>query len=250
MRIAVVGGTGTLGRLVIVELRRRGHDVRVLSRSSPDWPVDLRTGAGLADAVGGCDAVVDASNDDSKQAAQTLVDGVKRLLAAEAAAGVGHHVCVSIVGCESVQAKYFATKVAQELAVKDGPVCWSIVRATQFHELVSRSFEQASRWGIVPLPRVRVQPVACEEVAVTVADVAEGEPLRGQLQVAGPQIEDVRALARSWAKVTGRRLVALPILLPGRLGRALRGGALTAEHPDVSGRTAFVGWLAATHSAQ
>jgi uncharacterized protein YbjT (DUF2867 family) len=98
MRVAIVGGTGMLGRQVAQELRARGHQVRTLSRHSPD----LTTGEGLDVALAGCDVVVDASNDASKRAAETLVEGTRRLLAAEERAGVGHHVGVSIVGCECV----------------------------------------------------------------------------------------------------------------------------------------------------
>ena len=136
MRIAIAGGTGTLGSLVAAELGRRGHEIRVLRRSAPEYRVDLATGSGLADALAGCDVVVDASNNSSRHAAQILVDGSRRLLAAERAAGVGHHVCVSIVGCERVPMGYFQVKAEQEQVVEQGPVPWSMVRATQFHEYV------------------------------------------------------------------------------------------------------------------
>jgi uncharacterized protein YbjT (DUF2867 family) len=153
LRIAVAGGTGTLGRRVTEELRSRGHDVRVLSRRSPDYPVDLTTGDGLAAAVAGCDVVVDVSNDASKHAARTLVDGSRRLLAAGQAAGVGHHVAVSIVGCDRVPMGYFRAKLEQERVVERGPVPWSLVRATQFHELVAATLAPAARWRVLPVPR-------------------------------------------------------------------------------------------------
>jgi uncharacterized protein YbjT (DUF2867 family) len=112
MRIAIVGGTGTLGRHVSTELRSRGHEIRVLSRTSPEYRVDLLTGAGLEPALSGCDVVVDASNA-SRKAAAVLVGGTRRLLAAEQAAGVGHHVCVSIVGCDQVPMGYYRVKTEQ-----------------------------------------------------------------------------------------------------------------------------------------
>lgn len=129
------------------ELRSRGHDVRVLSRSSPEYRVDLTTGEGLAEALAGCDAVVDASNSQSsaKQAARTLVEGSRRLLAAEEAAGVGHHVCVSIVGCDQLPMGYFKVKADQEAVVEHGPVPWTVVRATQFHELMDMAFTAGAR---------------------------------------------------------------------------------------------------------
>ena len=245
MRIAIAGGTGTLGRYVAAELRSRGHDVRVLSRKSPDYPVDLITGEGLEAALEGCDVVVDATNDQSKHAERTLVDGARRLLAAEDHAGVGHHICVSIVGCDEVPMGYFQLKVQQEQVVENGPVPWSIVRATQFHELiVSTIAPTADKMRMVPVPHARLQTVAAVEVAAVIADVAEGAPTRSRLEVAGPEVADARALARSWRSITGRRAMLVPIPLPGKLGRALRSGVLTAERPDVVGTTPFASWLA------
>src|SRR4029077_15621293 len=127
MRIAIVGGKGTLGRHVTAELARGGHEVGLLSRSG-EYQVDLSTGAGLAAALAGCDAVVDASNA-QKNARAVLVDGSRRLLAAAAEAGGAHHVCVSIVGCDQVPMGYYKVKTEQEQTVTDGPVPWSIVQA-------------------------------------------------------------------------------------------------------------------------
>lgn len=129
MRIAIAGGTGTLGRRVAEELRSRGHDVRVLSRSSAEYRVDLTTGEGLGAALEGCHVVIDATNNSSRDAAQTLVAGSRRLLEAERAAGVRHHVGMSIVGCEKVPMGYFQVKAEQERVVEQGPVPWSLVRA-------------------------------------------------------------------------------------------------------------------------
>ncbi|BCB79130.1 hypothetical protein Pflav_055400 [Phytohabitans flavus] len=178
MRIAVTGGTGTLGRHVVDELRSRGHEVRVLSRKSPDHPVDLTTGEGLEAALTGCAVVVDATNS-NKNAAAVLVEGSRRLLAAEAAAGVAHHVCVSIVGCDRVPLSYFRVKAEQEGVVADGPVPWTTVRITQFHELVAATLAPAGRWRLLPVPRARLRTVAVADAARAVADVAEGRRARG-----------------------------------------------------------------------
>jgi len=245
MRIAIAGGTGTLGRPVAEALRSRGHEVRVLSRRGPEHRVDVTTGEGLAEALEGVDVVVDATNDSSKHAADTLVEGSRRLLAAEEVAGVGHHVCVSIVGCELVPARYFRIKAEQERVVEEGPQPWSIVRATQFHELVDMALAPTARKHLMPVPRVPLQTVASTEVARVVADVAEGAPRRGRVEVVGPEVVDARALARTWRSTTGRRALLLPLPLPGRMGRALRAGALIAERPDVRGTTPFATWLAA-----
>ena len=245
MRIAIAGGTGTLGRPVAEALRSRGHEVRVLSRRGPEYRVDVTTGEGLAEALEGVDVVVDATNDSSKHAADTLVEGSRRLLAAEEVAGVGHHVCVSIVGCELVPARYLRIKAEQERVVEEGPQPWSIVRATQFHELVDMALAPTARKHLMPVPRVPLQTVASTEVARVVADVAEGAPRRGRVEVVGPEVVDARELARTWRSTTGRRALLLPLPLPGRMGRALRAGALIAERPDVRGTTPFATWLAA-----
>src|SRR5215831_3916487 len=126
MTIAIVGGTGTLGRKVAAELESRGHKVRPLSRHAPEYRVDLATGDGLGPALAGCDVVVDASNSSARKPAGTLVDGSRRLLEAEAAADVKHHVCVSIVGCDQVPMSYFRVKADQERVVSQGAVPWSI----------------------------------------------------------------------------------------------------------------------------
>src|SRR5215472_10316288 len=209
MRVAIAGGTGTLGSLVAAELARRGHEVRVLSRSAPEYRVDLATGSGLADALAGCDVVVDASNNSSRHAAKVLVAGTQRLLEAEQAAGVRHHVCISIVGCEQAPMGYYRVKTEQEQVATHGPVPCSVVRATQFHELVLGALTAGRRWGVLPVPRAKVQPIACAEVAAVVAGVAEGAPRPGPLQVAGPQVTDARDLARTWRSVTGRRTVLI-----------------------------------------
>jgi uncharacterized protein YbjT (DUF2867 family) len=243
MHIAVVGGTGTLGRLVTAELRRRGHEARVLSRSSPDFPVDLASGRGLASALAGCGVVVDASNN-QRQARQIMVEGSARLLAAEEQAGVGHHVCISIVGCDRVSMGYYRVKVDQEKVVAQGPVPWTIVRATQFHELVAGLFTAAARYRVLPAPAIPMQPVAAADVARVLADAAESDPSGGRISVAGPQVDSVRELARAWLSASGRSAVLLPVPLAGSRGRALRAGALTAANADVTGVITFADWLA------
>jgi uncharacterized protein YbjT (DUF2867 family) len=250
MKIAIIGGTGTLGRHVVSELRARGHEVRALSRNAPDYPVDLTTGTGLDEALSGCEVVVDASNNSSKTAAETLVQGSRRLLAASQAAGVAHHVCVSIVGCERVPIGYFRVKAEQETVVERGQLPWTLVRATQFHGYVASMFGATARMRALPAPRAVLQPVAAAEVARVVADAAERAPLRGRIEVAGPEVASVRDLAKAWRRETGSRAALVPFPLPGKLGRALRGGALTSERPDVRGSVTFADWLREPEMAQ
>jgi uncharacterized protein YbjT (DUF2867 family) len=245
MRIAIVGGTGTLGRHVVTELTGRGHDVRALSRNG-EYRVDLTTGEGLSKALDGCAAVVDASNAASaKRAVQVLVEGSRRLLAAEQQAGVGHHVCVSIVGCDRVSMGYYKVKVDQEHVVEHGPVPWSIVQATQFHELVATALAAAAKFKVLPVPRMQLQTIAAAEVAQAVADVAERAAVNGRVQVAGPQVNTARDLALTWRRITGRRALLVPVPVPGKLGRALRDGGLTAGRSDIRGTVSFSDWLGA-----
>jgi uncharacterized protein YbjT (DUF2867 family) len=246
MRIAILGGTGTLGSYITTELAARGHDVRALSRRSTQYPVDLTSGQGLAAALEGCDVAIDASNASApRQAKQVLVDGSRRLLAAEETTGVRHHVGISIAGCERVPVAYYRVKMEQEHVISTGPVPWTLVRATQFHELVDMALTAAARWRILPIPTARFQTVAAAEVARAVADAAEREPRSERIQVAGPEVVTAADLARTWLSVTGRRAVRLPVPVPGKLGRALRTGALTAEDADVLGTETFADWLAA-----
>ncbi len=243
MRIAIVGGAGTLGRHITAALAERGHDVRVLSRSSATFPVDLSTGAGLTAALAGCSAVVDASNS-QRRSRQVLVDGSRRLLAAEQRAGVGHHVCISIVGCDEVPVGYYRVKTAQEQVVQQGPVPWTIVRATQFHELAASLFAASARYRVLPAPHVPVQPVAAAEVGSAVATVAEGDPGGGRIQVVGPEVSNIAELARTWRSVTGRRATLVRVPLPGRVGHQLLAGALTTSRAEFVGTIMFHDWLA------
>ncbi len=242
--IAVVGGTGTLGRLVVAELQAAGADVRVLSRSAPQFPVDLTTGAGLAAALAGCDVVVDASNGSPRAPRAVLVDGAGRLVTAAAEAGVGHLVLASIVGVDGVPARYQQAKVAQEEVVRAGAVPWSIVRATQFHELVDAALSALARFRVLPRMRAPLQPVAAAEAAAQVAAVALGGPTFATRNVAGPQTLPISALARQWAARRGVRGVAVPLPLGPAVRKALRAGALTCEDPDVTGEVTFETWLA------
>jgi uncharacterized protein YbjT (DUF2867 family) len=239
VKIAVVGGTGLLGHQVAKTLRDRGHAVRVLSRRSEDGGVDLISGAGLAEALRGQDVVVNASNDNSANAAAVLCDGTRRLAEIGKTAGVGHHVCVSIVGCEKVPLSYFKIKAEQEEIVRKSDLPWTIVRATQFHEFIGKTLSSFTVCGLLPLPRAKLQPVASIEVAQLVADTSESPGRRDRIQITGPEIADIRDLARQWRARTGRGPLIVPIPLLGAAARSLRVGALTEGRPDVMGKMSF-----------
>jgi uncharacterized protein YbjT (DUF2867 family) len=256
VNIAVPGGTGTLGRAVVEELVRRGHDVRVLSRRPPCRPqpgsthhaVDVATGAGLEDALAGVDAVVDATNTpgSGRKATPLLVDGTRRLLAAEAQAHVGHHVAISIVGIDTVPLSYYRAKLAQEQVVQEGPVPWSIVRATQFHDLLDWIFATTARARIVPAMSFPLAPVDPRVVAAVLASAAEAGPGGRLAPVGGPEAAPLGALARAWARAREQRVLALALPLPRGMGRALRAGALVPGAEAITGGPTFGEWLRGT----
>jgi uncharacterized protein YbjT (DUF2867 family) len=250
LKVAVVGGTGTLGKMVVRELVGRGDEVRVLSRSEANGlpegathrRVDLASGEGLGDALTGVECVVEAANS-RKRAQEVLVEGTTRLLEAEAAAGVRHHVAVSIVGCDRVPMAYYSAKVAQEEAVVAGSVPWSLLRATQFHQLLDWAFAGAARFGVVPTGSARIQPIDPVVVAQQLAEAVHADPIGRLPDVAGPELRTLGELARTWRSARGRPRLPLRIPMVGRAGRALRSGGLCDSGAAVSCRT-FAEWLA------
>ena len=246
--VAVVGGTGTIGAPVVAALLARGAAVRVLTRNRADVPagaehrlVDLTSGAGLADALAGADAVVDAVNS-TRKPKQTLVEGTGHLLEAGAAAGVRHHVTISIVGIEHIPSSYYRHKIAQERAVEGGPVPWSILRATQFHQLLDMAFRYASRVGVRPTGAGKLQPVDPPVVAARLADLAIGAPAGRLPDIAGPRIATISDLSRAWASARGSRRVPLRIPSWGKPGKAFAGGELCAPDGAAGGKD-FEEWL-------
>ena len=188
MKIVVIGGTGLIGSGVVTTLREHGHEA---VPASPRLGVNTITGAGLAGALEGAAVVVDLSNSPSFEDAAVLAffeTSTRNLLAAEAAAGVGHHVALSIVGIDrSPDNGYFRAKIAQEHLIEAGPIPWSIVRATQFYEFVGGIADSATSGNEVHMAPVAFQPIAATDVARLVAGVAENPPLHGRLEIAGPE---------------------------------------------------------------
>lgn len=240
MITAVIGGSGRLGSAVAAVLKRRGHDVRALSRSSPEHPVDLATGAGLDAALAGAEAVVNAANDPR---GGDLKSWTERLLVAESAAGVRHHVEIGVVGADRVPLGYYRAKSAQEQVVRAGPVPWTIVRSTQFHEFVAQALASAADKHVLPGGRVPMEPVAAADLARAVAEISEGNPRYDVVTVAGPGVEQLGELTRAWKRKTGARALVIPVPGVHRTTRALRSGALTAERVDVRGKESFATWL-------
>ncbi len=246
MKIAVSGATGTIGTPVADALVAAGHEVRALSRSAPRYAVDLTTGDGLAEALDGCDVLVDASNGGPARepAEAVLIDGGRRLLAAARDAGIKHHVCISIVGVEKVPLPYYRVKVEQERLVEASGIPYTILRATQFHQLLIQLFESAARFRVIPGGSSKLQPCDPREAAAVIAELAAGEPRGGRVNFTGPHVLTLRELARDWRGLTGSHVFVSPTPIPGKLGKALRGGALTHLRPDHQGRMGFGEWLA------
>ncbi|MFC8528427.1 SDR family oxidoreductase [Nocardia sp. NPDC057227] len=241
MRIAVAGGTGTVGKPVVEVLRERGHEAVVLARSTG---VDLRTGAGLD--LTGVDAVIDLTSlvTRSAPAATEFFEQVTaNLHRAEQAAGVRHHVLLGIVGSDAVPFGYYTGKMAQERAVERGPVPWTLLRATQFHEFAGQPQGGVRVGPLTLVPAMRVNPIAAREVAERLVDLAVGAPAGRVRDLGGPEELPLDDMIRRYAAATGRGDRVLRFPLPGKAGRAFRQGALVAGPDADRGIQTFAQWL-------
>lgn len=188
MKFVIIGGTGLIGSKLVNRLRAHGHTA---VPASPDTGVNTVTGEGLDQVLSGANVVVDVSNSPSFEDAAVMKffqTSTSNLLAAEANAGVGHHVALSIVGCDRApDSGYLRAKVAQEKLIRSSPIPYSIIRATQFFEFFKRIADEATMERTVRIPPVLFQPMAADDVADAVCDVSMGPPLQGIVEVAGPQ---------------------------------------------------------------
>src|SRR5262245_43325415 len=188
MKIVVIGGTGLIGSKLVKKLREHGHEAVA---ASPDSGVNTLTGEGLAEALTGASVVVDVSNSPSFEDAAVLKffeTSTRNLLSHEAAAGVGHHVALSVVGSDRLlESGYFRAKIAQEKLIRESPIPYSIVHATQFFEFVKSIAAAATDGNTVRLAPVFIQPMAADDVAGAVGRIAVGPPRNGMIEVAGPE---------------------------------------------------------------
>ncbi|MFB4282766.1 SDR family oxidoreductase [Nonomuraea sp. MTCD27] len=189
MKIVVVGGTGLIGSKLVTKLGEHGHEAVA---AAPNTGVNTLTGEGLAEVLKGTSVVIDVSNSPSFEEAAVLeffTTSTRNLLAAEAEAGVGHHVALSVVGTERPPGNaYFRAKIAQEKLIQESSIPFSLVHATQFFEFVRRIADEATDDGKVRMPPVLFQPIAGDEVAQAVGRAAVGTPLNGRTEVAGPEV--------------------------------------------------------------
>ena len=235
----MTGGTGVLGRLLVPRLLQRGHAVRVLSRRSDATVVaparvvtgDLRSGAGLDDAVRGVDVVVHAATSPFRQTRRTDVDGSQRLIDALRGGDVHNVIYVSIVGVDRHPMAYYRAKHAAEQVLEKSGLPTTILRATQFHDLVDGMLSRVGWLPVLPVPRGFVfQPVDSGEVADELARLVDAGPLGRVPDMGGPAVRGIKDLTRAWLRARGRRRPVLGMPVPGRIGRAFRAGVHTC--PD------------------
>lgn len=241
MTVLVTGGTGTLGRPTVERLSRAGHAVRVLSRHKGEGHAvgNLSTGAGLAEALDGVATVVHCATTRFRDIGQTEV-----LIEAASSAGVEHVVFVSIVGVDDIPYFYYRDKVASEQALICSDLGVTILRATQFHDFVAGFLRPQRNLPVLLVPDLPVQPIAVEEVAERLVELAGGPPLGRVEDIGGPEVLSVLTAARQWQRAHGTRRRMLPVPVPGRLGAAFRAGQHTTALPGY-GRITFAEYAAA-----
>src|ERR1700730_8550257 len=245
MKIVVIGGTGLIGSKLVTKLNAQGHEAVA---ASPNSGVNTLTGEGLAEVLVGASAVVDVSNSPSWEDAAVLnffETSTRNLLTYEAAAGVGHHVALSVVGTDRLsESGYFRAKIAQEKLIKESPIPYSIVHATQFFEFLKGLADISMVGDKVHLPPVLFQPMAADDVASAVGRIAVGAPVNGIVEIAGPEQFRIDELVR-------RRLATLKdprevIADPNALysGAKRSGKTLVPGDNARLGETSFEAWVA------
>lgn len=244
MKIVVIGGTGLIGSKLVTRLREHRHDAVA---ASPNSGVNTITGEGLAEALRGASVVVDVSNSPSFEDAAALTffeTSTRNLLAAEAKAGVRHHVALSVVGTERLsESGYFRAKIAQEKLIKGSSIPYSIIHATQFFEFVKSIAAVATDGNTVRLAPVLIQPMAADDVANAVEKIAVGKPVNGILEVAGPEQFRLNELIRQnlAAQSDPREVVADPHAR--YFGAELTERTLVPSDSALLGETRFEHWL-------
>ena len=244
MKIVVIGGTGLIGSKLVTRLNQQGHEAVA---ASPSRGVNTITGEGVAAAMEGASVVVDVSNSPSfeyRAALEFFETSTRNLQAAETAAGVGHHVALSVVGTNRLQeSEYFRAKIAQEALIKASSIPYSIVHATQFFEFIKSIVDAATDGSTVRLAPVLFQPIASDDVATAVARTAVGAPVNGVIEVGGPEKFHLDEMIRRFlgSRNDPRRVVADPEAL--YFGAVLAERTLVPEEDAMLGEIRFDDWL-------
>ncbi len=244
MKIVVIGGTGLIGSKLVKSLRERGHDVLA---AAPNTGVNTITREGLAGALDGADVVVDVANApvwEDKAVLEFFETSGRNLLAAETAAGVRHHVALSIVGSERLPDNgYFRAKVAQENLIKASGIPYTILRATQFFEFVGGIAQSATVGDEIRLSPALIQPIASDDVAAALAEVAVAPPVNGTLEVAGPEAIPLDELVRRFLRSTADPRKVLPDVHARYFGAVLDDQSLTPGKNPRLGAIRFEDWI-------
>jgi len=240
----VIGGSGLIGTKLVNNLRQHGHEVVA---ASPSSGVNILTGDGLAEALAGAQVVVDVANSPSfedKAVLEFFETAGRNLLAAEAAAGVGHHVALSVVGTDRLLASgYFRAKMAQENLIKASTIPYTILRSTQFFEFVSAIAQSATDGQTVRLPPALMQPVVSDDVAAALADVAVKVPVNGTVELAGPEPIRLDELVRGFLSATRDARKVTTDVHARYFGTEVNDQSLTPGDNPRIGPTRFEDWL-------
>jgi len=244
VKIVIIGGTGLIGSKVVTKLREQGHEAVA---AAPNTGVNTLTGEGLPEVMKGAAVAVDVSNSPSFEDAAVLNffrTSTTNLLAAEKAAGVRHHVALSVVGTDRLtESGYMRAKIAQEKLIEQSSIPATIVHATQFFEFIKGIADGATTGDTVRLAPVLIQPMAAEDVATEVARVAVGAPLNGIVEVAGPEQFRLDDLVRQYLAARGdpRKVIADP--RARYYGAELGERTLLPDNPTTIGDVKFEDWL-------
>jgi uncharacterized protein YbjT (DUF2867 family) len=251
MKIVVIGGTGLIGSRLVGRLAAHGHDA---VPASPGTGVNTLTGEGLAEALAGADVVVDVSNSPSFEDTAVLEffeTSTRNILDAEAAAGVGHHVALSVVGTERLaESGYMRAKIAQEKLIKNSSIPYTIVHATQFFEFAARTADEATDGDTVRVPPVLIQPMAADDVAAAVGHVTLAGPLNNTIEIAGPEPLRFEDFVRQVLRWAGDRRVVVADPHARYFGARLGERTLLPGRGAQLGVTTFGEWLSQQAPAQ
>lgn len=244
MKVVVIGGSGLIGRNVVNRLRGRGHEVLA---ASPSAGVDTLTGEGLAQALAGAQVVVDVANSPSFEDRAVLAffeTSGRHLLAAERTAGVHHHLALSVVGSERLpESGYLRAKLAQERLIEASGIPYTILRSTQFFEFLDGIIQAATDGDVVRLSPALMQPIAADDVAAALADLALGPPLNATVEVAGPEALPLDELARRAMAARGDTRPVVADIHARYFGAELDDASLTPGDRPRLGTTRLRDWL-------
>jgi uncharacterized protein YbjT (DUF2867 family) len=251
MKIVIIGGSGLIGAKTVERLRKKGHDVVA---ASPNSGVNAVTGEGLAEALAGAQVVIDVANSPSFEDKAVLAffeASGRNLAAAEAAAGVKHHVALSVVGVDRpLGSGYFRAKLAQENLIKGSGIPYTIVRSTQFYEFMGAIAQAGTVGRTVRLSTAKMQPIAADNVADILADVALAAPVNGTIEIAGPERERLSDLVGRFLSATGDRRVVTADPHAPYFGAELDDRSLTPGDQPRLGAIRFDDWLSQSTRAK